>query len=185
MVTADVEQWEQEHSAEVAQQEYHPLVELARYSVLTGYVRHLAGHPSLLDLGCGDGLLRQRLQGVPFSRYLGLDFAPAAIERAKRLEDERTTFSVGSFPSPGETYDIVICNENLECIPDPGVFLDQVRQHVTPGGHLLVSVLRRPTHFVIHRLLAERFELVDALDVRNLTSWRSRRWRISCHRRMA
>jgi hypothetical protein len=65
------------------------------------------------------------------------------------------------------------------------VFLDQVRQHVTPGGHLLVSVLRRPTHFVIHRLLAERFELVDALDVRNLTSWRSRRWRISCHRRMA
>ncbi len=139
MVTADVEQWEQEHSAEVAQQEYHPLVELARYSVLTGYVRHLAGDPSLL---------------------------------------------FGSFPSPGETYDIVICNENLECIPDPGVFLDQVRQHVTPGGHLLVSVLRRPTHFVIHRLLDERFELVDAPDVRNLTSWRSR-WRISCHRRMA
>jgi 2-polyprenyl-6-hydroxyphenyl methylase/3-demethylubiquinone-9 3-methyltransferase len=148
-------------------------------------VRHLGGDPSLLDLGCGDGLLRQRLEGVPFSRYLGLDFARSAIERANRLADERTTFAVGSFPPPGETYDIVICNENLECIPEPGVFLDQVRQHVTPGGHLLVSILRRPTHFALHRLLDERFELVDALDVRNLTSWRSRRWRVSCHRAMA
>lgn len=184
-VRADAARWDEEHASDVAATEYAPLVELARYSILGGWVRWLGPGVTILDLGCGDGILRERLAGTGFSSYLGMDFAAAAIERARRFEDDHTSFAVGELPeSPSAPYDVVICNENLECVPNPARYLDRVVEQVRPGGHLLVSLWRHPGDVGLHRLLDERFQLVDAVAARNLTSFRSRRWRLSCHRRV-
>jgi 2-polyprenyl-3-methyl-5-hydroxy-6-metoxy-1,4-benzoquinol methylase len=185
LIDANAERWSQEYIGDVGQLAYAPLVELSRYSLLAGYLRHLGQGLSVLDLGCGHGLFRERIEELPFARYLGIDFAAEAIHQAGRLEDERTFFRVGELPEPDEVFDVVVCNENLECVPDPARYVDGVHGHLVPGGHLLVSILRHPSDFALHRLLDERFELLDAVEARNLTSWRSRRWRVSCHRRTA
>jgi SAM-dependent methyltransferase len=61
------------------------LNDLARYSLIIGYVELLGGRPEILDVGCGPGLLRARLERVPFARYVGIDPVEDVIRRAARL----------------------------------------------------------------------------------------------------
>lgn len=162
------------------------LGELARYSLLDGYIRHLGGSPSILDLGCGSGILRERIAGAAFARYVGVDPAAAAIETAKRLEDDRTSFRVGDPDDLDlEPFDIVVANEVFYGVAEPSKLVGRAFELLRPGGHLLSSNFRHPGDRGLHRMLDERFELLDAVEARNLTGpgRRKRRWRVTCHRR--
>ena len=62
--TSSIDQWGSEHeNGELAY--YGDLRQLARYSVLVGYIRHLGPEVSVLDVGCGAGLLAERLGDTP------------------------------------------------------------------------------------------------------------------------
>src|SRR5687767_1197443 len=65
--------------------------ELARYSVLAGYALEFKPWGKVLDVGCGEGLLRDRLHSHGFTQYVGIDFEEP-IRRAARRVDERTRF---------------------------------------------------------------------------------------------
>jgi 2-polyprenyl-6-hydroxyphenyl methylase/3-demethylubiquinone-9 3-methyltransferase len=183
--TASTEQWAEEYGS-TELEFYGDLRQLARYSILLGYVGHIGPDRSILDFGCGAGVLAARAQSLPFSRWVGIDHASTAVEKARAAApDERIEFLVAKEPPAdlGE-FDIVVCNEVLNCLPDPEAFLDRLTRHVAPGGHLLVSLWRHPLAVGLHRMLDERFELVDAVEARNLTDEkRDPGWRVSWHRR--
>ena len=46
--------------------------------------RQVRSGDSLLELGCGSGILAQRILSLPFSRYTGRDSSPLAVEAARR-----------------------------------------------------------------------------------------------------
>jgi 2-polyprenyl-3-methyl-5-hydroxy-6-metoxy-1,4-benzoquinol methylase len=181
---SSIERWGSEFEA--GEFEYFgDLRQLARYSVLVGYIRHLGPSVSILDVGCGAGLLAERLRGTPYRRYLGIDPVPQAIEQAAPVADERTRFQVVERPSKelGD-FDVVVCNEVLYGVPDPERLIDDAHTLLPPGGSLLTSIWRHPTDAGLHRMLDARFELVDAVLARNLTDETGDRgWRVSWHRR--
>jgi len=160
---------------------YADVDELPRYMLLFGYLRALGGRCALLDVGCGIGLLRSRLDGLPFSRYVGVDLSSAAIGRAARLADERTTFLVGELP-PAELgrFDVAVLSELLYYADDPGALLDRVAARLVSGGHVLTSIWRHPGDRALQALLDDRFERVAAAELRSRTR-RGRRWRVSWH----
>jgi SAM-dependent methyltransferase len=164
------------------------LVERPRYSVILGYLDVLGGWPSILDVGCGAGLMRERIGDRPFSSYVGIDIAEDAIRAADALADDSTSFVHGDLvdtevAEPG-AFDIAICEEVLYCASDPGALLRRVHELVRPGGHLLTSSMRHWGDLALQRMIEERFDLVDSVDVRNRGSRARRRgWRITCHRR--
>lgn len=161
--------------------------ELPRYSLLLGYVVYLGGEPEVLDVGCGQGLFRNHLQGFAFSRYFGIDASPAAIEQARSLEHDRTTFLAGDVLDRSldlGSFDVVVCNEVLSVVPDPAAVLDRVHELLRPDGHLLTSTWRHPGDTQLFRLVDRRFIPVDAVDARNPANPIARRgWRVACHRR--
>lgn len=55
------------------------LPELARFSVLIGY--HFKPGGSILDIGCGEGVLYERMQAHGYSRYVGVDLSRADAAR--------------------------------------------------------------------------------------------------------
>src|SRR4051812_44602632 len=69
------------------------LSELTRFSVLVGYLRHFIAGGSILDLGCGEGFLAQKLHPSDYSRYVGVDFSTAAIGKAASLHLPKATFA--------------------------------------------------------------------------------------------
>ena len=159
--------------------------QLARYSVLVGYVRHLGPTVSILDVGCGAGVLAERLGNATYERYVGIDPVPQAIEQAAHLADERTRFQVVERPSRDlGDFDVVVCNEVLYGVPDPERLLDDIDSILPSGGSLLTSIWRHPSEVGLYRMLDARFELVDAVVARNLTDETGDHgWRISWHRR--
>jgi SAM-dependent methyltransferase len=164
-----VEQWTDDYSGETLEF-YANVRELGRYSMLTGYVRFMGGHPEILDVGCGVGLFRERLDTFDFARYVGVDPAPTAVERAKALSDERTSFVVGEgVPPELGTFDVVVANEVLYLAADPSRLIDEVVAAIKPGGSLLTSNWRHATEVGLYRLLDERLELVDAALLKNDT----------------
>src|SRR4051794_24249026 len=66
------QRWEDSFSAHATDAFTNPN-EAARYGVLTGYVATIGEGPSILDIGCGAGILRSRLAREHFARYLGVD----------------------------------------------------------------------------------------------------------------
>jgi 2-polyprenyl-3-methyl-5-hydroxy-6-metoxy-1,4-benzoquinol methylase len=130
------------------------------------------------------GLLRERLDRAAFDSYIGVDPVRAAIEAARHLSDERTRFVIGDVFSPelGQ-FDIVICNEVLYSLPEPPRQLTRLEQMLKPGGHLLTSDVRHPGDVGLRRLLDERLDLIDAVEVENDTRVGRRRRRVAAYRR--
>ena len=115
--------------------------ELGRYSLLAGYYRYFAKEDSrILDIGCGEGLLRGQLEH--FSEYVGVDISPTAVKRAgERWHDERTSFLVGDVTMAPGAFDVIFANEILQVLPDPDGFAQGVFDTIGPGGgYFLVSI---------------------------------------------
>ena len=159
--------------------------EVFRYSLLLGYITYFGGRPHILDVGCGKGHLRQRMAGTEFGLYVGVDPSPVAIDAARRLADDRTSFVVGDVAAVDITgFDVVVSNEVLYYLPDPERFLDRVRAGLPPKGLLLTSMWRHGVDDYLWRLVDDRFERLDMVEVRNPASRIARRgWRVACHRR--
>ncbi|MDQ4082287.1 MAG: class I SAM-dependent methyltransferase [Actinomycetota bacterium] len=170
---------------------YGALEELPRYAILLGYLRFLGGNPAILDVGCGVGLLRARIGGIPFARYVGIDISAEAIAQANEMADDRTTFLVAPSPTgaPGP-FDVVVLNEVLYYQEDPGRFLDEVYAALRPGGHLLTSIYRHRHDWALHEMIDARFQRVDVVLVCDENAGRARRalgrgykFRLALHRR--
>jgi 2-polyprenyl-3-methyl-5-hydroxy-6-metoxy-1,4-benzoquinol methylase len=162
------------------------LEELARYSVIVGYVAWFAGirdfAPSVLDVGCGVGVLRERLERVPFSEYVGVDLSEAAIEAAQVKDHSRSRFLVGDFASLDlGTFDVVVLNEVLYYAPDARRFLAQVASALARDGLVLISMWRHPGDHVLWRVVDANLPIMDQVEVRNRSNPINKRgWLVSC-----
>jgi 2-polyprenyl-3-methyl-5-hydroxy-6-metoxy-1,4-benzoquinol methylase len=118
------------------------LTELARFSVLAGYVWQLKPGGAVLDTGCGQGALLRRLPSAAYSKYVGIDLSPSAIAVAKSQLNERSTFLVADCEeySPAESFDVIVFNEVLCCLNDPLRTVQRYAASLRPGGLLLVSL---------------------------------------------
>lgn len=181
--SADPASWDSRYATSELDH-YAELESLARYGVLIAYLQHIEAR-SVLDVGCGVGLLRQRIEPLGFERYVGIDLSAVAIERARALEDERTTFAVGSRATPDMgRFHVVVCNDVLMYMRDAPDFLDHVRRILEPDGYLLSCIWRHTRDVALHQLLDERFELLDRVEIKQLFAAKRHRWQLSCHRRL-
>jgi len=173
--------WDREYSRGVLEY-YGELRELGRYSALVGYVRFLGERPTILDIGCGIGLLRSRLPDEDVGRFVGLDPSEVAVEQARRAGYADSDFHVGDGPNAElGSFDIVVCNEVLYYVDDLGALFDRIASALKPGGHVLTSIFRHPGDVALHRALDRYFERVDAVDVRSHSGPRNG-WRVACYR---
>ena len=132
-----------------------------KYSSTNPVVRHLmdgfertldrlfasAGPKSVLDVGCGEGVLTYRwAEQLGEKPIVGIDLADpklAAEWRTRRRENlEFRTFAGGALPFPDRAFDLAAAIEVLEHVPDPERTLADMAR--VSARHLLVSVPREP-----------------------------------------
>jgi 2-polyprenyl-3-methyl-5-hydroxy-6-metoxy-1,4-benzoquinol methylase len=145
------------------------LSELARFSVLAGWICHLKPGGTVLDTGCGQGLLLRRLPDSLYSRYVGIDLAASAIAVAKKqAQDVRSTFLVADCESytPDEHFDVIVFNEVVCCLVDPLQTVERYVGFLKPGGLLLVSMCTaaRGSATILWRL-KRRYATLDEVRV--------------------
>lgn len=103
---------------------------------------------TLLDVGCGGGLLTEPLARLG-AQATGLDPAPTNVEVA-RLHAERSGVPVSyrgdrveTLVEQGARFDVVISMEVVEHVPDPAAFTRACAACVAPGGLLFMATINR------------------------------------------
>ena len=100
-----------------------------------------------LDLGCGAG----RFTGLA-PQGIGVDVAPAALERARENVpggDFRLAGDDGTLPLGHAEVDLVWCSETIEHVADALGLLEECRRVLAPGGRLLLTT---PGHPLVRRI---------------------------------
>jgi 2-polyprenyl-3-methyl-5-hydroxy-6-metoxy-1,4-benzoquinol methylase len=114
------------------------LLRIARSSSYPG--RPLA----LLDAGCGEGISMRALLGGASSGVVGLDGSVGALHVARQIAPARplTAGDLLALPFPDRRFDVVICMEVLEHLPDPERGLAELCR--VSSRWLLLSVPNEP-----------------------------------------
>lgn len=135
------EEWEAEYSNgqwDILRQ----IDELAHYSVIVGYCHYFKNSGAILDIGCGEGILQERLNPCKHSRYVGVDISAEVIRRASHKQDERTFFvrADASKYSPNEQFDIIVFNECLYYFENPLSIMERYERFLKKGGVFIISM---------------------------------------------
>jgi 2-polyprenyl-6-hydroxyphenyl methylase/3-demethylubiquinone-9 3-methyltransferase len=103
---------------------------------------------SILDVGCGAGLLSEPLARLG-GRVVAIDPAGDGLEVARRRAEEAgldidyRKASLGELSGGKARFDLVAALEVLEHVPDPSAFLADCVGLVRPGGAVVLSTLNR------------------------------------------
>jgi len=103
---------------------------------------------TILDVGCGGGLIAEPLARLG-AHVTGLDPSAETITAARMHADEEglsIDYRVGQVEdlvAEGKSFDVVVCLEVVEHVPDVAAFLDICARLVRPGGLMLLSTLNR------------------------------------------
>ena len=98
----------------------------------------------VLDIGSGTGAFEERLaETVPSAEVVGVDMAPAMVDRARRKL--RGTPSVSfrradahALPFGNERFDVVVSASTFHYLGRPAVALAEATRVLRPGGRLVI-----------------------------------------------
>lgn len=155
------------------------LPELGRYSIIAGYCQFLKPAGSVLDIGCGTGLLAQRLAaGTP---YIGIDLSEAAVTQADQLHLVNATFIAADANcyEPSQTFDIIVFNESLWYLKNPGDQVKRYQRFLTPGGYFVVSMWYAAETIKIWNSLRD-FKAVERIRLNHLSS--RQKWNLAVYK---
>jgi SAM-dependent methyltransferase len=144
------------------------LEQMTRYSVICGYIHALARKGALLDVGCGEGILLDRLAAHDFAKYVGIDIAHAAVELARKKHGDRSAFFQADAEHfvPAESFDAIIFNEVLYYFADPLAVAQRYSSWLRPGGVLISSLYMDSERArATARLLRRAFPIIDEAKV--------------------
>lgn len=105
---------------------------------------------SVLDIGCGGGLLCEPLARLG-AKVTGVDASAKALDVARehaagqKLKITYIDGSVESLASKGQTFDVILAMEILEHVADIGSFLNAASALVKPNGLMIFSTVNRTT----------------------------------------
>jgi 2-polyprenyl-3-methyl-5-hydroxy-6-metoxy-1,4-benzoquinol methylase len=138
------------------------LSELGRYGVVAAYSRRLKPGGSVLDVGCGEGVLQEHLAGA-YSAYTGIDFSAEAIRRASERHEPRARFLVADATAftTEERFDLIVFNECLYLFDHPADVARRYQAFLKPGGLMIVSMYGEAKPRRVWRALHECYETLD------------------------
>lgn len=113
--------------------------------VLTDAAIPLQAPLTVLDVGCGSGVLASQLERLTAWTADGTDLNLSALERCRPRRGRSLYYDVTEErPELLGRYDVVVVFDVLEHLPAPREFLKGPMAHLKPGGLLLVNVPALP-----------------------------------------
>jgi trans-aconitate methyltransferase len=121
----------------------------AEYGRNGAFVHQLAGgvlewldpkpNERILDLGCGDGQLTQRI-GATGAQVSGADLSPEMVAAARARGIAAKVADAEALPHPDGAFDAVFSNAALHWVRDHEAMLAQVHRVLKPGGRFVAEM---------------------------------------------
>src|SRR4051812_12329934 len=121
---------------------------------------------AFLDAGCGDGRYLAALAAELPARRAGVDLSERILETARgRVEADYRQASLEQLPFADGEFDLVLCSQVIEHVPDAGRAVDELARVLRPGATLVIST-DNERNTVTRVLNAPRTLAVGALRLR-------------------
>lgn len=127
---------------------------------------HLAGK-TVLDVGCGGGILAESMARRGAASVLGIDMAEkslqAAAAHAQNNGVDNLAYRCVSVEDLAaempHTFDVVSCMEMLEHVPDPASVVRACAKLAKPEGMVFFSTINRNAKSYLHAILGAEYVL--------------------------
>jgi len=120
----------------------HEIDQACHYELIALYRSRLKPGGSILDVGCGEGILHDTIGLAQGLRYVGIDPSETAIEIAETTATGNATFRVATAENfqTWEKFDVIVFNEVLYYCADPGAMISKYAGFLKPDGIFVVSM---------------------------------------------
>ena len=137
--TKTSDEWDDEYTSGLWNKQ-HQLSNACVYSQVSSYFMALKRFGSILDVGCGEGILADRIESSYYSKYVGLDFSQVAISRAQDKNRKKAFFYCRDVRhyTPSETFDALVFSEILDYFESPHDLLERYQPFLKPDGIIIV-----------------------------------------------
>jgi ubiquinone/menaquinone biosynthesis C-methylase UbiE len=126
----------------------------------------------ILDVGCGQGEVAAEVKGeFPEAEISGLDYSISAIRAAtaRHTDIDFVVASAYDLPYPPGYFDVVLCANIWEHVPDPLLLLKAVGRVLKPNGHVIISTPSRYRFRNLRRAL--RGKPVELISKHHVTEY--------------
>jgi ubiquinone/menaquinone biosynthesis C-methylase UbiE len=127
---------------------YHLLVD----ELEAGLVCGVAAGRSVLEVGCGTGLILERVARVA-REAKGVDLSPGMLAKARSRGLDVREGEATALPFADESFDVTYSFKVLSHVPDLGKALAEIARVTRPGGAAFIELYnRRSLRYLIRRL---------------------------------
>lgn len=110
----------------------------------------------VLEIGCGEGFFRENLKAD--CEYWGVEYSSTAAESAK---NRLSNVLIGTYAEcqdniPDKYFDLIICNDVIEHMPDHMEFLHQIKSKIAPGGVIMGSIPNIRHYSILYELIVKK-----------------------------
>lgn len=119
-------------------------IQAARYRAIAGMIEDLPEGARVLDVGCGEAVLRAYLPAAV--RYTGVESSALALAAARQQYPYATFFhqKAESFQPRDERFDAIVFNEMLYYTANPVGLLSSFASFLAGRGFIVCSVFQKP-----------------------------------------
>ncbi len=112
--------------------------------------------PRILDVGCGNGWILQAISELsPDAVLHGIEPSEAGVANScRRIPNANISQAMLEDYTTDEVFDIVVCSEVIEHVPEQLVFIRRLAARVRQGGHLIITTPNaryQDTYFKAHQ----------------------------------
>ncbi len=143
--------------------------ELAHFFIIVGYYDYLTPKGSILDIGCGEGILQEKLCPFKYLQYLGVDLSAEAIRCAKKKEDDKSIFISSDARSfePENKFNMIVFNECLYYFDNPLSVLRKYEKFLEKDGFFVVSMYMKKRAMQAWRMIESVYNTYDEVKITN------------------
>ena len=140
---------------------------LERYTIIAGYCYYYKRGGSILDVGCGEGVLLDFLDYGIFSKYIGIDISRSAFEEVKLDGKHNAQFIRADIDTyvPNENFDIIVFIESIFYLKKPFDTLKHYEQFLRKDGFFIVSVYETHGSSLFWRKIKSLYRIVHEVKL--------------------
>jgi len=121
---------------------------------------------TLLDIGCGPGIISKILHPDSYSYYLGIDASENAIQRAIKFTNKKVQFRVEDFHNATnfnqDFWDVILFEESLYYLPSGYTdFCQKLKKLLTYKGVFIVTIADTARYHSIITGIRTEFNVIE------------------------